>query len=55
MFLVSLTIFLCIAFLFFYLLYLVSFDESDFFNDESDNDGSDSGSAGTGVFPFRFD
>ena len=37
------------------LLYLLSSDESDLLDDESDNDGSDSGSAGTCTFPFRFD
>ena len=34
---------------------MVLFDESDFFDDESDDDGSDSGSAGTCTFYFRFD
>ena len=34
---------------------MVSFEESDSRNDESDNDGSDSGSAGICSFPFRFD
>ena len=34
---------------------LVSFDGLDFFNDDSDDDGSDSGSAGTCNFTFRFD
>ena len=37
------------------LLYLLSSDESDFFNDESDDDGSESGSAGTCAFPFCSD
>ena len=35
-------------------LYLLSLDESDFLDDESDNDGSDSGSSGMCAFPFRF-
>ena len=34
---------------------MVSFDKSDSFDDESENDGSDSGSAGTCNFPFCFD
>ena len=34
---------------------MVSFDESDPFDDDSDNDGSDSGSTGTCAFLFRFD
>ena len=33
----------------------MSFDRSDLINDESDDDGSDSGSAGTCAFTFRFD
>ena len=36
-------------------LQLLSSDKSDSLNDESDDDGSDSGSAGTCTFPFRFD
>ena len=36
-------------------LKLVSFEELDSFNYESDNDGSDSGSAGTCNFTFCFD
>ena len=34
------------------LLELLSFDELDFFDDESDDDGSGSGSPGTCAFPF---
>ena len=34
---------------------MLSSDESDLLNDESDDDGSDSGSAGTCAFPFRFE
>ena len=34
---------------------MISFVESDSLNDESENDGSDSGSAGTCAFPFDFD
>ena len=34
---------------------MVSFDESYSFDDESDNDGSESGSAGTCTFPFFYD
>ena len=34
---------------------MVSFDESYLFDDDSDDDGSDSGSAGMCSFPFRFD
>ena len=34
---------------------MLSFDKLDFFDDDSDNDGSDSGSAGTCTFPFQFD
>ena len=37
------------------LLYLLSLDESDLPNDESDDDGSDSGSSGMCAFSFRFD
>ena len=33
----------------------MSIDESDFFNDESDDDGFDSRSVGTCTFSFRFD
>ena len=41
--------------LFIYLPEFLSFDESDSFDDESNNDGSDSGSAGTRASPFCFD
>ena len=34
---------------------MLSFDESDFLDDDSDNAGSESGSAGTCAFPFDFD
>ena len=34
---------------------MLSFDKSDSFDDESDDDGSEYGSAGTCPFPFRFD
>ena len=34
---------------------MVSFDESDSFDDDSGIDWSDSGSTGTCNFPFRFD
>ena len=34
---------------------MLSFYELYFLDDESDNDGSDSGSAGTCAFPFCFD
>ena len=34
---------------------MVSFDKLDSFDDESDNNMSDSGYAGTCAFPFRFD
>ena len=37
-----------------YLLELLSFEELDFLNDESDNDGSGSGSPGICAFPFCF-
>ena len=37
------------------LLQFISSDESDLLNDESDDDGSDSGSAGTYNFLFLFD
>ena len=43
--------FLSLFFLF-DLLLLLSFDESDFFDYESGNDGSGSGSPGTCTFPF---
>ena len=43
------------SFLFLDLLQLLSSDESDLINDESDNDGYDSGSASTCAFPFFFD
>ena len=33
----------------------MSFDESDLLDDESDDDESDSRSAGMCTFPFRFD
>ena len=33
----------------------MSSNESESLDDESENDGSDSGSAGTYDFPFRFD
>ena len=36
-------------------LYWLSSDESDLLDDESDNDGSDSGSSGAFSFPLRFD
>ena len=39
----------------FYLLHLLSFDELDLFDDESDGDEYDSGSTGTCTLPFRFD
>ena len=34
---------------------MLSFDESDFLDDDSDNDGSDSGSYGRCAFTFRFE
>ena len=34
---------------------MLSVDESDLPDDESEGDGSDSGSSGTCVFPFRFE
>ena len=40
------TLFICILFFLLNLLELLSANESDFLNDQSDNDGSDSGSAG---------
>ena len=36
------------------LLYLLSSDESYFLDDESEDDGSDSGASGTCDFPFCF-
>ena len=39
----------------FNLMYLVSSYKSDSLNDESDNDGYGSGSAGMFSFPFRFE
>ena len=36
------------------LLYLMSSEESDYLNDESDDGGSESGSSGTCAFPFCF-
>ena len=47
-------LFICIALLFFLHL-LISFNESDLFDDGSDDDGYDSGSAGKCNFPFCFD
>ena len=47
-----LALFLLIAFFLINLLLLLSFDKLDLFNDESDDDGSGSGSPGTCVFPF---
>ena len=44
-----------LRFFLFDLLQLVSFNELYSFYDESDYDGSDSGSSGTCPFPFRFD
>ena len=41
-----------LRFFFFYLLELLSFEELDFFNDESDNDGSRYGSPSTCAYPF---
>ena len=38
-----------------YLLYFLSWDELDFLDDDSDYDGSDSGSSGTCAFPVCFD
>ena len=35
-------------------IYFLSSDESDLLDDESDNDGSDSGSSGTCALPFHF-
>ena len=34
---------------------MISANESDLLNDKSDDDGSDSGSAGTCTFTFRFE
>ena len=34
---------------------MLSFNESDSFDDDYDNDESDSGSVGTCTFPFRFE
>ena len=36
-------------------LYLLSLEESDLLDDESENDGSDSGYSGTCAFPLSFD
>ena len=48
-------LFLVSHFIIIYLLSFISFDKSDFIDYESDDDGSESGSAGMCAFPFRFD
>ena len=52
---VFLTVFLLIAFLFSWFTVICVIWKFDLFDDESDNDGSGSGSAGTCAFPFCSD